>query len=274
MPVFNKPAKESEIKKATVGAVGDIMYIPLGNIKPNPNQPRKDFDEEHIRELAASIEKNGLLQPIIVRKKSPITFEIVAGERRWRAANLAGVYEIPAILKDFDDRQAFEIGLIENLQRKNLSPIEEANGYKKLMLDFNYTQEDIAKMINKSRSYIGNILRLLSLPAKVRDLVANGDISYTIARTLVGSEDPLAEARAIVKKELNAREVEKTSSNKKPKPDEDDSLWTELISIKENLQKSLNAEVDIELKKNKGKIIIKFGDMIEFDNIITKLNNL
>ena len=274
---------------------GDIKYIPLGNVFPNENQPRKHFKEEQLRELANSIEKNGVLQPILVRAKKgqPNMFEIIAGERRWRAANFAGIKEIPAIVKDISDRESFEIGLIENLQRENLSPIEEAQGYKKLMVSFNYTQEDVAKIMNKSRSYIANVLRLLNLPAEVQDMVNNGDISYSIARSLLSMEDPLKAAKAILKNDMTVKEIQDNISEKKMKAlkqkndsDEDDidnetekqykkaQLDQELISIKDNLSDTLNAEVDIKLRGKKGQIVIHFSNFEELNNITTKLNNI
>ena len=205
VPVFNNPEenneKEQEIQEVKKElAENGIIYIPLGNVKPNPNQPRKEFKEEQLKELALSIEKNGVLQPILVRKtKNPNEFEIIAGERRWRASNLAGIYEIPVIIKDFSDKETFEIGLIENLQRENLSPVEEASGYKKLMIDYNYTQEDIAKLVSKSRSYVANILRLLYLPKDVQQMISDGKISYTVARTLIGEENPSKKAKELMK---------------------------------------------------------------------------
>ena len=157
VPVFKNTVDENAEQ-------GDIKYISIGNIIPNKDQPRKNFKEEQLKELASSIEKNGVLQPILVRpiKNQSNMFEIIAGERRWRAANFAGITEIPAIIKDLSDKETFEIGLIENLQRENLSPIEEATGYKKLMNTFDYTQEDIAKIIN-NRIYTTkrNILRTI-----------------------------------------------------------------------------------------------------------------
>lgn len=281
VPVFN-PSKNNDVQnvqevKNNLQKEG-VVYIPVGNIIPNPNQPRKDFKEEQLRELASSIEKNGLLQPILVRKtQNPAVFEIIAGERRWKASNLAGIYEIPAIVKDFSDKETFEIALVENLQRENLSPIEEANGFKKLLNDFNYTQEDVAKLINKSRSYVANILRLLYLPDEVQKMVSNGDLSYTIARTLIGTEDPLKMAKSILKGDLNVREAEKIKKEKVSKPKKDISnnneLDSELLSLKENLSSLLNLDVDIKFKNNKGEIVIKFGNLKELDNIMTKLNN-
>lgn len=272
VPVF-KNKDENGIEQ------GDIKYISIGNIVPNEDQPRKNFKEEQLKELASSIEKNGVLQPILVRqlKNHPNMYEIIAGERRWRAANFAGITEIPAIIKDLSDRETFEIGLIENLQRENLSPIEEASGYRKLMNLFNYTQEDIAKIINKSRSYIANVLRLLSLPQEVQDMVNNGDLSYSIARTLVGKENPVKVAKSILKGDMTVKQAEdivQPAKKVRIASDEENELTAELISLKENLSDTLNAKVDIKLKGKKGEIVIKFKDLSELNNITTKLNNI
>ncbi|MGN0929120.1 MAG: ParB/RepB/Spo0J family partition protein [Alphaproteobacteria bacterium] len=279
VPVFNNTTQE--IVDTSVNEVKEnlekngILYIPVGNIVANPNQPRKEFKEEQLRELALSIEKNGVLQPILVRKTStPNQFEIIAGERRWRAANLAGIYEIPAILKDLSDKETFEIGLIENLQRENLSPIEEGNGYKKLMIDFGYTQEDIAKLINKSRSYVANILRLLALPKDVQEMISDGRLSYTVARTLIGEENPSKKAKSLIKGDINARDAEKMKENIPVNHKSSDELNPELISLKDNLMEHLGVNVDIKCKNNKGEVIIKFKDLGELDTLMTKLNNI
>lgn len=278
VPVFQNP--NSEILKNEENLNG-IKYIPVGNIIPNKNQPRKNFKEEQLKELALSIEKNGVLQPILVRvvKNQSNMYEIIAGERRWRAANLAGIYEIPVIIKNFSDRETFEIGLIENLQRENLSPIEEANGYKKLMTSFDYTQEDVSKIMNKSRSYIANVVRLLTLPQEVQDMVNNGDLSYSIARSLVGTQNPLKTAKSILKGDMTVKQAEKKIQEKKkiiPTFQEESfsQLDSELISIKENLSDTLKTKVDIKLRGKKGEIIIKFNDLSELNNITTKLNNI
>lgn len=280
VPVFHTPVSENQNKVKEQENLNDIKYIPVGNIIPNENQPRKNFKEEQLEELALSIEKNGVLQPILVRrdKKNPAMFEIIAGERRWRAANLARINEIPAIIKDFSDKETFEIGLIENLQRENLSPIEEANGYKKLMISFDYTQEDVSKIVNKSRSYVANVLRLLSLPKEVQDMVNSGDISYSIARSLVGTENPLKTAKSILKGDMTVKQAEEiVQTNKKSSNNEESEvseLDSELISIKENLSDTLKTKVDIKLKGKKGEIIIKFNDLSELNLITTKLNNI
>ncbi len=271
VPVFQNPTNNTNEN------TNDVKYIPISNIIPNKNQPRKNFSEEQLKELAFSIEKNGVLQPILVRsiKNQPNMYEIIAGERRWRAANLAGIYEIPVIIKELNDTETFEISLIENLQRENLSPIEEANGYKNLINVYNYTQEDISKIVNKSRSYVANVLRLLSLPQKVQNMVDDGSLSYSMARSLIGVKNPLEQAKSIIEGNLTVKQAEKIIKNKKNiKQLNISKVNEELISIKENISNILNAKVDIKLKGKKGEIIIKFNDLSELNNITTKLNNI
>ena len=271
VPVFQNPTNNTNEN------TNDVKYIPISNIIPNKNQPRKNFSEEQLKELAFSIEKNGVLQPILVRsiKNQPNMYEIIAGERRWRAANLAGIYEIPVIIKELNDTETFEISLIENLQRENLSPIEEANGYKNLINVYNYTQEDISKIVNKSRSYVANVLRLLSLPQEVQNMVDDGSLSYSMARSLIGVKNPLEQAKSIIEGNLTVKQAEKIIKNKKNiKQLNISKVNEELISIKENISNILNAKVDIKLKGKKGEIIIKFNDLSELNNITTKLNNI
>lgn len=271
VPVFQNPTNNTNEN------TNDVKYIPISNIIPNKNQPRKNFSEEQLKELAFSIEKNGVLQPILVRsiKNQPNMYEIIAGERRWRAANIAGIYEIPVIIKELNDTETFEISLIENLQRENLSPIEEANSYKNLINVYNYTQEDISKIVNKSRSYVANVLRLLSLPQEVQNMVDDGSLSYSMARSLIGVKNPLEQAKSIIEGNLTVKQAEKIIKNKKNiKQLNISKVDEELISIKENISNILNAKVDIKLKGKKGEIIIKFNDLSELNNITTKLNNI
>ena len=271
VPVFQNPTNNTNEN------TNDVKYIPISNIIPNKNQPRKNFSEEQLKELAFSIEKNGVLQPILVRsiKNQPNMYEIIAGERRWRAANIAGIYEIPVIIKELNDTETFEISLIENLQRENLSPIEEANSYKNLINVYNYTQEDISKIVNKSRSYVANVLRLLSLPQEVQNMVDDGSLSYSMARSLIGVKNPLEQAKSIIEGNLTVKQAEKIIKNKKNiKQLNISKVNEELISIKENISNILNAKVDIKLKGKKGEIIIKFNDLSELNNITTKLNNI
>jgi len=185
-----------------------LSLIPIEKIQPNINQPRKTFSEEELTELKNSIESKGLLQPIIVREKGGY-YEIVAGERRWRAAQLAQLHEIPALIKELTDIEVLEIAIIENIQRSNLNPYEEALGYKQLLEKFNYTQEELASNLGKSRVYITNLTRLLNLPDSVLKFLKDGTITAGHARALIGVDKALEIAKSIVKNQLSVRETER-----------------------------------------------------------------
>ena len=182
--------------------------IPVAGIEPHPDQPRRHFDEEALDELAASIQARGVIQPIIVRPHGH-RFQIVAGERRWRAAQKARLHEIPAIVREFSDAETLEVALIENIQRQDLNAIEEAQAYKRLVDDYGHTQEELGKLVHKSRSHVANLLRLLDLPAKVQVLVGTGQLSMGHARALVTAKDPEGLAEEIVRRGLSVRETEK-----------------------------------------------------------------
>ena len=192
-----------DLKQETSGK----NLIPINEISLSKFQTRKKFDEEKLKELSESIAKNGLLQPIIVRKGKK-NFELIAGERRLRACKLVGINEILAIVSDFDDRKAFESGLIENLQREDLTCIEEAEGYSRLMNEFNYTQEELASIVSKSRSHVANLLRLISLPKEVKKFILDGKLSLGHARCLVGYDGAKEVAERIIKEGLSVRYVE------------------------------------------------------------------
>ncbi|HPE94971.1 MAG TPA: ParB/RepB/Spo0J family partition protein, partial [Bacillota bacterium] len=193
----------------------EVTTLRLFDIEPNREQPRKRFVQEQLEELADSIKEHGLLQPLIVRPKSNGLYEIVAGERRWRASKLAGLSEVPVIIKELDQREASEIALVENLQREDLNPVEEANGYKTLMAEYSLTQEQVALRVGKSRAAVANAVRILTLPESILETVIKGELSYAHARTIL----PLAEkfdsaelerfAKTIVEKKLSVRETEK-----------------------------------------------------------------
>lgn len=193
---------------------GGVMMLRLSDIEPNPLQARKEFDPEALRELSESIAMHGLVQPIAVRRTENGFYEIIAGERRWRASRMAGLTEIPCVIKDVDDKTAAEISLIENLQREDLSPIEEAEGYRYLMQTYGLTQEAAAERVGKSRASVANILRILKLPGKVKDLVSSGELSYGHARTLVPlcerltEQDVSAAAERVIKEHLSVRQTE------------------------------------------------------------------
>ena len=195
------PSAEQSVRRA------DTM-VPIEQIRPNPNQPRRRFDPDDLADLAASVREKGILQPLIVRPAAGGGYEIVAGERRWRAAQKAQLHEVPALIRDLDDTEVLEIAIIENIQRADLNAMEEASGYRQLMERFGHTQEKLAEALGKSRSHIANLLRLLTLPEDVQDLVKSGDLSAGHARALITSENPSTLAKAVVRDGLSVRATE------------------------------------------------------------------
>ena len=193
---------------AAQGPAAAELIVPIERIAPNPEQPRKRFEKDQLDDLAASIKEKGVIQPLIVRPRDGGMFEIVAGERRWRAAQMAQLHELPIIVRDFDDVEVLEVAIIENIQRADLNAIEEAAGYRQLMDRFGHTQEKMAEALGKSRSHIANILRLLNLPAPVVDMVRAGELSAGHARALIPAQDPVKLAQMIVKGGLSVRATE------------------------------------------------------------------
>ncbi|HEY4124224.1 MAG TPA: ParB/RepB/Spo0J family partition protein, partial [Rhizomicrobium sp.] len=189
--------------------------MPVAFLKPNPNQPRKNFAEAELEDLANSIREKGILQPILVRPIKGVSdsFEIVAGERRWRAAQRAKLHDVPVVIREMEDSEAFELAIVENVQREDLNAIEEASAYHELIDRFHYTQEQIAKEVGKSRSHVANTVRLLRLPDSVKAMVRDGKLTAGHARTLIGAPDAEARAKAIVEASLNVREAEQRSDN-------------------------------------------------------------
>lgn len=195
------PTAEQSVRRADT-------QVPIEQIKPNPNQPRRTFDAEDLADLAASVRAKGILQPLIVRPAAGGGYEIVAGERRWRAAQTAQLHEVPVLIRDLDDTEVLEIAIIENIQRADLNAMEEASGYRQLMDRFGHTQEKLGEALGKSRSHIANLLRLLTLPEDVQDLVKSGDLSAGHARALITSENPSTLAKAVVRDGLSVRATE------------------------------------------------------------------
>jgi len=248
--------------------------IDIDKIRANPYQPRKQFDEKALKELSDSIKENGVFQPILIRQ-SISGYELVAGERRLRAAKLAGLKKIPAIIVEFDDRQMMEISLLENIQRENLTPIEEAKAYDQLIKKLKYTQEELSKHLGKSRANIANMLRLLSLPGEVQELVNEGKLSYGQARTLLSLDDEesmIELAERTVKEGLSVRELESiTAVSKKKKPENKKKAakrdpFTE--DVVNRLQKKFATKVEI---KNKS-IIIRYTDTEDLNRLLDIMN--
>ena len=257
-----------------------VVELKMMDIEPNSAQPRKDFDEVALAELANSIREHGVLTPILVQKSDNGFYKIIAGERRWRASKIAGQKTIPAIIKDFDEIKIHEVALIENLQRRDLNPVEEALGYRQLMDDYKLTQEKISQRLGKSRSTIANAIRLLSLDKQVLDLLAKGDISTGHAKVLAGIDDKSVQtnlAQQVTKDDLSVRELENLikSLNKKPtKPKKQDiNLKLAFETIEKRIADSLATKVKISNSNGKGKITIDYYSTEDLERITKLLEN-
>ncbi|PIU83416.1 MAG: chromosome partitioning protein ParB [Elusimicrobia bacterium CG06_land_8_20_14_3_00_38_11] len=259
----------------TPAITGEVtVKIPVKKIKPNKYQSREKFDETKLKTLADSILEHGLAQPITVRPSNENgTYELVMGERRWRASMLAGLSEIPAIIKPLSEKECFVISLIENLQRSDLNPIEEAKGYKRLMGEFNLTQEDLAKTLGKSRSTVANITRLLSLPKNIQDAISEGKITEGHARAIASIDSPLKQRmllERIINQQLTVRDVEKISKNSKKSKSKKDS---NIIAVEEELQRILGTKVEIKYRGGKGKIIVSCASLNDLNRIVNILRH-
>ena len=248
-----------------------FIEISIDKIIENIDQPRKNFNEEDILELAKSIKLHGVLQPILVKKVENDKYQIIAGERRWRAAKVANLKFVPAIIKDTIDKQNVEISLIENIQREDLNPLEEANIYKKLIEEQGYTQEILAEKIGKSRSYIANLIRLLKLPDKFKKLIFEDKLSAGHARLLLNNENPDELVKIIQKNNLSVRQTENIIKNNNKinynKPSKDGDV----LNLERKISKALSLKTQINLGKKENSIVIKFNNMDEFDYLIAML---
>jgi len=248
--------------------------IDINLLYPSPLQPRKDFDEEALNSLVDSIREKGVLQPLLVRKNGN-KYEIIAGERRYRASKVAGLKELPVIIKDISDKEALEIALIENLLRENLSAIEEAEGFERLIMEFSHTQDALSKVVGKSRSQISNTLRLLTLPETVKDMVRENKLSAGHARALVGLNNAEELAKKILKEDLNVRQVEKLvakQKNLKPSARIAKTKSPELVNIERYLFDAFGLKVEINNgKNNSGVVSIKYDSIDELEHIINIL---
>ena len=250
--------------------------ISIANLKPSPSQPRRLFDKNSISELSESIKSKGLVQPILVRP-SPTesgTYEIIAGERRWRAAQIAQLHEIPAVVRKLDDVEALEIAIIENVQRSDLSPIEEAAGYKRLIENYGHTQEALAEIVGKSRSHIANIIRLLGLPQSIQDMISEGKISSGHARAIMNSAFPEQLAEKIVSENLSVRAAEDLAKQRKPGVKKVRLKDPDTIDLENNLTAKLGLNVLIDHKGKKGgSIKIEYKSLDQLELVTTKLKN-
>ena len=252
-----------------------VVELKISEVEPDRNQPRRDFDEIKLAELASSIKEHGVITPIIVTKLDTGFYRIIAGERRWRASKIAEMKTIPAIVRQVEKGELYEISMIENLQRQDLNPVEEAKGYKRLTDEFGLTQEQISKRLGKSRSSVANSLRILNLPKEVINLIENGDISFGHAKVLLSLEDEkkqIALASKIVQEKLSVRDLEallKQPEKKETKPKKVDlNMKLALKAYEEKVTKGLSTKVKIVGNKNKGKIEIEYYGTEDLERIV------
>ncbi|HBM90740.1 MAG TPA: chromosome partitioning protein ParB [Rhodospirillaceae bacterium] len=273
-----RPVAAAPVPQAQDG--NTVHMLPIEWIQPGAFQPRRHFDDLTIQELADSIKEKGILQPLTVRtlEEQKNSFEIIAGERRWRAAQLAGLHEVPALVRVFTDREAMEIGLIENVQRQDLSPIEEAEGYKRLVTEFNYEKEDLVKVVGKSFSHIGNLIRILTLPETVKKMVNDGALSMGHARAVITAKDPEALANEIVKKGLSVRQAEAlakkmlqgkitSASRKESRADPD------ILALEKSLEQTLGLKTKLQTKGSKGSLTFYYTDLDQLDELIKRFQD-
>ena len=274
--VAEKPATKKEVEKSEENSAGSLIKI--SKIEPNRDQPRKNFDKEALEALSDSIRQHGVISPITVQKKGD-RYIIIAGERRWRAARMAGLTEIPAYVGDYSEREIAELSLIENIQREDLNPIEEAQAYKRLMTEFNLKQEEVAERVSKSRSAITNTMRLLKLSEEVQKYLIDGKLSEGHARALLGTDDVEAQnklAKKVIDEKLSVRDIEKLIKNlgkpeksKTPANKEYDVFYND---IAEKLKVSLGTKVSVSGKGDgAGKIEIEFYSNDDLDRLVAKI---
>jgi len=249
--------------------------LPIEKLAPNPDQPRRDFDRDELESLAASIREKGIIQPLIVRAdpENSNSYQIVAGERRWRAAQMAQQHEVPVLVRELSGSEVLEIAIIENIQRTDLNPIEEASGYKQLMERFEHTQEMLSQTVAKSRSHIANLLRLLNLPEDVQKFVKAGQLSAGHARALVVSEDPSGLAKQVIERDLSVRETERlvkasreeTTTRRAGKREKDAD--TRMLEGELSANIGMNVTVDHKPGQDNGRVVIRYKTLDELDNL-------
>tara|TARA_B100000287_G_scaffold96976_1_gene89002 strand:- start:289 stop:1143 length:855 start_codon:yes stop_codon:yes gene_type:complete len=254
----------------------NFKMVPIELIKPGPWQPRKVFDKDELMSLSSSIKNQGIIQPVILKSNQKIKnqYFIIAGERRWRACQLAKIHEIPAVIRDdIDDEKVAELSLVENIQRSELNPIEEAEGYQSLLNNYNYTQEDISKAVGKSRSYIGNIIRLLSLSDMAKELLLQKKLSIGQVRPLIGHKDADLYLQVILKNKLNSRDIEKLIKKGNTKAPSVKNKNVDIISLEKELSELTGLEVIINFDslKQKGNIKLECKNLSEFNYIVEKI---
>jgi ParB family chromosome partitioning protein len=266
----------ASVEGARVTESGGVKRLPVEFIIANRANPRRTFDSEQLEELTNSIREKGVMQPLLVRpSEDPNIFELIAGERRWRAAQKAGLHDVPVIVREVGDKEALELAIIENVQRADLNPLEEAMGYGQLIEQFEYTQQDLAQVIGKSRSHVANTLRLLRLPEDVRGMVASGTLTAGHARTLITAEDPAHLARQIVAGGLSVREAEALSQQRdvagKKKPSEPAERDADTVALERRLSDALGLSVSLSHSERGGRLEIRYRTLEQLDGICVKL---
>jgi len=272
---MDRPAPREEKQPAPV-AVADGR-VPIEFVSPNPKNPRRNFSEAELVDLAHSIREHGIVQPVLVRRRPDGKYELIAGERRWRAAQRAGLTEIPVLVRDVDDRTALELAIIENVQRADLNPVEEALGYQQLIDEHNYTQADLGNVIGKSRSHVANTLRLLKLPEVIHDLLVDGTLSAGHARTLVNAADPAALAKRIVDGGLSVRQAEalaqqpQSDTQKTRKPSSTTEKDADTLALEKLLSNVTGLNVAISHKEKGGEVKIAYRTLEQLDDLCRRL---
>lgn len=273
---------QTEVTSASIEADEDrVLYIDINDIKPNKDQPRKTFNEEKLKDLANSIKENGVIQPLIIRKAQN-GYELVAGERRWRAARIAEIKKVPCIIRNFDEKQNMIVAIIENMQRENLDPIEEALGLNEMIKRFEFTQEQVSNALGKSRAYIANSLRLLKLPEKIQNMIIEGRISAAHGRTIITIKDEKKQIEVcdkIIRNGLSVRAAERLTEKikddarperKKRKP----SVNAEIVAVEDELRKIFGTKVNINGKASTGKIEIEYYSIDELNRLIDMFRSI
>lgn len=264
-------------------ALAAVRSVPVGQLRPGPVQPRRNFDDEALQALVQSVREKGVLQPLLVRRAvgGVESFEIIAGERRWRAAQLAQLHEVPVVVREMDNSEALEVALVENIQRQDLTPLEEAEGYRRLIDEFSHSQNELGRVVGKSRPHIANMLRLLGLPEQVKQMLDDGALSAGHARALLGSDDPVGLARKVVRRGLNVRQTERLVARARAqggasaagrrgnqgKPAKD----ADTLALENALSERLGLKVTISLAGEAGDLTIHFEALEQLDDVINRL---
>jgi ParB family chromosome partitioning protein len=262
---------------------GAPRSLPVTKLRPGPVQPRHKFDEEQLQSLVDSVREKGVLQPLLVRHlaNDPENFEIIAGERRWRAAQMAKIHEIPVVVLKINDAEALEVALVENIQRQDLTPLEEAEGYKRLMDEFSHTQDVLARGVGKSRSHVANMLRLLNLPDQIKEMIDDGRLSAGHGRALLGAEDAAALAQEVIRRGLNVRQTESLAAKAKAGPGTGQGgrksirptqpKDADTLAVERDLSMRLGLKVTISLKGEAGDIAVHFDTLEQLDDVLDRL---